>query len=313
MKVTLLQDAVPRPRYVAIGTFDGVHRGHRGVIRGADTVVTFDRHPRGVVAPGDEPLLLTTLERKAELIASLGVRELVVIPFDEEFRELSADAFVDHVLVERLQATHVRVGENFRFGRGAAGDVSLLRTNDAFELHVEPLLELDGEIVSSTHIRGLLAAGDVQYAAELLGAPFALSGEVAHGDKRGRELGFPTLNLVPARGHVLPAHGVYATAVRLRHEPTEPAVDVSADTVHSPWITGATNIGVRPQFQSGRGVLVESFLLDWSGDAYGAEVVIEFLTRLRGEQRFPSVDDLVEQMGRDVDVAREVASLRRRT
>ncbi len=293
MKLTHLPDVEPRPRRVAIGTFDGVHLGHREVIAGADTVVTFDPHPQSVVAPGSEPKLLTTLERKAELIAALGVDELVVIPFDGDFAAREAREFVDHVLVERVQATHVSVGENFRFGHKAHGDAQMLAADGRFETRVVPLLEVDGEVVSSSHIRGLVSGGAVQYADELLGAPFAVDGEVQHGDKRGRTLGYPTANLVPRPGYVTPGHGVYACRVALEGGEVVPA---------------ATNVGVRPQFVTGRGELIEAFLIDWSGDLYGRRIRVEFLRRLRGERRFTSVDALVEQMGRDVDDARAIVA-----
>jgi riboflavin kinase / FMN adenylyltransferase len=298
MKLTYLPDVEPRPRRVAIGTFDGVHLGHREVIRAADTVVTFEPHPQSIVAPGTEPRLLTTLARKAELVATLGVDELVVIPFDAAFAARSAEDFIDHVLIERLQATHVSVGENFRFGHRAGGDAGMLAADGRFETRVVPLLEVDGEVVSSSHIRGLVAGGAVQYADELLGAPFAVDGEVVHGDKRGRELGFPTANVVPAHGFVVPGHGVYACRVRVP----------SADGAEPSWVAAATNVGVRPQFDTGRGELIEAFLIDWSGDIYDQDIRIEFLRRLRGERRFESVEVLIEQMHRDVDEARAIVA-----
>ena len=293
MKLTYLPDVQPCPRRVAIGTFDGVHLGHREVIAGAETVITFDPHPQSVVAPGTQPKLLTTLDRKAELVASLGVDELVVIPFDGDFAARSAQDFVDHVLVERVAATHVSVGENFRFGHKAQGDAHMLASDPRFQTRTVPLLEVDGEVVSSSHIRGLLAGGAVQYADELLGAPFSVDGEVQHGDKRGRTLGFPTANLVPRPGFVVPGHGVYACRVALPD---------------GTLVAAATNVGVRPQFVTGRGELIEAFLIDWSGDLYGEKIRIEFLRRLRGERRFDSVEALVEQMGRDVDEARALAA-----
>jgi riboflavin kinase/FMN adenylyltransferase len=292
VKLTYLPDVEPRPRRVAIGTFDGVHLGHREVIRGADTVVTFDPHPQSVVAPGTEPRLLTTLERKAELVGTLGVQELVVIPFDGAFAAREAQDFIDHVLVERVMATHVSVGENFRFGHKAKGDAAMLAADGRFETRVVPLLEVDGEVVSSSHIRGLVAGGAVQYADELLGAPFTVAGEVVHGDKRGRALGFPTANLVPPHGYVMPGHGVYACRVRV------------ADA----WVPAATNVGVRPQFVTGRGELIEAYLIDWSGDLYGQRIDVEFLRRLRGERRFESVDALVQRMHADVDEARAIVA-----
>jgi riboflavin kinase/FMN adenylyltransferase len=292
VKLTYLPDVEPRPRRVAIGTFDGVHLGHREVIRQADTVVTFDPHPQSVVAPGTEPRLLTTLERKAELVATLGVEELVVIPFDGAFAAREPQDFIDHVLVERVQATHVSVGENFRFGHKAGGDAAMLAADPRFETRVVTLLEVDGEVVSSSHIRGLVAGGAVHYADELLGAPFAIDGEVVPGDRRGRTLGFPTANVVPAHGFVVPGHGVYACRVRL------PGGEQLA---------AATNVGVRPQFVTGRGELIEAFVLDFDGDLYGQRIRTEFLRRLRGERRFESVEALVEQMGRDVDDVRSLA------
>jgi riboflavin kinase / FMN adenylyltransferase len=289
MKVTPLPEVEPGtgPRSVAIGTFDGVHLGHREVIRGSDTVLTFDPHPMSVIRPEAAPKLLTPFPVKRDLIAGLGVKELVVIPFDREFANRSAQDFVDQVLVETLQATRVSIGENFRFGHKAQGDCAMLEADGRFETRIVPLLEIDGEVVSSSHIRGLVLGGAVEYADHLLGAPFAMTGEVVHGDKRGRELGYPTANLVPREGYVVPGHGVYAARVS----------DHAA----------AVNVGVRPQFETGRGELIEAFLIDFDGDLYGQQITIEFLKRLRGERRFPSVEALVEQMARDVEDARVIA------
>jgi riboflavin kinase / FMN adenylyltransferase len=295
VKVTRLPDVEPRPRRVAIGTFDGVHLGHREVIRGAETVVTFDPHPLSVIAPPAAPRLLTTLDRKAELVAALGVSELVVIPFDAAFAALTAAEFVERVLVDQLGATHVSVGENFRFGHGAEGDAAWLAADPRFETRVVALLEVDAEVVSSSHIRGLVLGGAVEYADRLLGAPFTVIDEVVHGDKRGRELGFPTANLVPRDGYATPGHGVYACRAVLPDGSTYAA---------------ATNVGVRPMFVTGRGELIEAYLLDFDGDLYGLPLRVEFLKRLRGEKRFESVDALIEQMRRDVDEARAVALAR---
>jgi len=292
VKVTDLSDVQARPRRVAVGTFDGVHLGHREVIRGADTVLTFEPHPAAIVSPTGAPRLLTPLQRKVELIADLGVQELVVVPFDREFASRSAESFIDDVLVSTLRAVHVSVGENFRFGHKAKGDTQRLLTDDRFETRIVPLLEVDGEVVSSSHIRGLVLGGAVEYADKLLGAPFTFSGEVTEGDKRGRTLGFPTANLLPRDGYVVPGHGVYACRA------------TTADgVVH----VAATNVGVRPMFVTGRGELIEAFLVDFQGDIYGTELRVEFLKRLRGEKRFESVDALIEQMGRDVEEARAIA------
>ena len=293
MKVTPLPDAEPRPRRVAIGTFDGVHLGHREVIAGADTVVTFEPHPTAVVRPGAAPRLLTSLERKADLVASLGVEELVVIPFDADFAARSAQQFVDDMLVGRLGATHVAVGENFRFGHKAQGDTDFLLADERFQTRVVELFEVDGEIVSSSHIRGLVLGGAVEYASKLLGDPFTLSGEVVHGDKRGRDLGYPTANLVPDAAFVTPGHGVYA------------AVATTADGTVVP---SAVNIGVRPTFVTGRGELIEAFLIDFDGDIYGTQLGLAFLKRLRGEKRFDSVQTLIDQMALDVEQARALCA-----
>jgi len=284
MRTTLLPDVDSRPRRVAVGEFDGVHLGHREVIAGSDTVLTFEPHPRAIVSPDAAPPLLTTLEQKAELIAGLGVEELVVIPFDAAFAARSAQDFLDSVLVGALGAERVSVGENFRFGNRAGGDAAMLAADDRFETRVVPLVEVEGEIVSSSRIRGLVLAGEVDHAAAFLGHPFELRGEVVHGDGRGRGLGYPTANVVPGDGMVCPGHGVYACLAAGR-----PA---------------AVNVGVRPTFETGRGVLVEAFLIDWEGDLYGQELSLEFLRRLRGERRFASAGALVEQMARDVDDAR---------
>ena len=294
MKITQLPDAEPHPRRVAVGTFDGVHRGHREVIEGADTVLTFDPHPVSVISPGNEPKLLTTLQRKAELVATLGVRELVVIPFNREFASRSAQEFIDDVLVGRLGATHVSVGENFHFGNRAQGDADLLRADSRFETRVSPLLEVDGEIVSSSHIRGLVAGGALEYAGTLLGSPFVRDGAVSHGDERGRTLGYPTANLVPQEGYATPGHGVYACR---------------AQTQDGRWHAAAVNVGVRPMFESGLGELIEAYLLDFEGDLYDQQLRIEFLKRLRGEKRFGSIDDLLGQMALDVEATRMVAGL----
>jgi riboflavin kinase / FMN adenylyltransferase len=289
VKVTRLPDVEPREgRSVAVGTFDGVHLGHREVIRGSDSVLTFDPHPVSVVAPQHTPKLLTTLERKAELIASLGVKELIVIPFDKEFAMRSAEDFLKDVLVDALGAVQVAIGENFRFGHKAQGDPRLLSADARFQTVVHPLLEVDGEIVSSSHIRGLLLAGDVREANQLLGTPFQLSGEVVHGDERGRELGFPTANLVPDEALACPGHGVYACLADGR-----PA---------------AVSIGVRPTFKTGRGELIEAYVLDFDGELYGRRLRLEFLERLRGERRFGTREALIEQMHRDVESTRALAS-----
>lgn len=286
MQLTMLSDVVARPRRVAVGEFDGVHLGHREVIAGADTVLTFEPHPLAVIRPAAAPRLLTDLDTKAELIAGLGVRELVVIPFDQHFAAQGPREFVDEVLVGRLGATDVSVGENFRFGHGAEGDTDMLAADPRFATRVVRLVELDGEIISSSHIRALVAAGDVEHAARFLGAPFQLRGEVVSGDRRGRLLGFPTANIVPDEHLVYPGHGVYAAR---------------ADGA-----CAAVSVGVRPTFGTGRAVLVEAYLLDRDEDLYGRLLRVDFIARLRGERRFETVEALVDQMQADVAQTRRL-------
>jgi riboflavin kinase / FMN adenylyltransferase len=288
MRLTPLSEAESRPRRIAVGEFDGVHLGHREVIRGSDTVLTFEPHPLRVVKPEAAPKLLTSLEAKAELVAALGVRELVVIPFDEGFANQTPQMFIDEVLVSRLAATHVSVGENFRFGHGAAGDPAMLAADGRFATRVVDLVEIDGEVISSSHIRALVLAGDVRAAARLLCAPFRLCGTVVAGDRRGRELGFPTANIVPDEALVCPGHGVYAA--RAGGE------------------AAAVNVGVRPTFGTGRAVLVEAYLIDRDVDLYGQLLTIEFLERLRGERRFDRAEALIAQMRLDVEQARAICA-----
>lgn len=286
--VTSLPDAEPRPRQVAIGTFDGVHLGHQAVIDEADTVLTFDPHPLEVLHPAALPKLIMPFSVKRDVIEGLGVRELVVIPFDREFATRSAEDFVEHVLIEKLGAERVSVGENFRFGARAKGDPAMLESRPEFETRVVPLVEVGGETVSSTRIRALVAAGDVAGARECLGAPFMVEGEVVEGDGRGRDLGFPTANIVPDDRLAIPGHGVYAAFAN--------------------GVPAAVNVGVRPTFEAGRGVLIETYLIDRDEDLYGKPLRVAFVERLRGEKRFPSAEELVVQMREDVEDAKRVCA-----
>jgi riboflavin kinase / FMN adenylyltransferase len=211
-----------------------------------------------------------------------------VIPFDQDFMRIPAEEFISRILLERLGAKQVSVGENFRFGAKANGTPEMLAERDEFGTRVVPLVEVDGETVSSSRIRALIAAGEVDAAMRCLGAPFMIEGEVVEGDRRGRELGFPTANLVPDDHLVVPGHGVYAAFANGR--------------------PSAVNVGVRPMFETGRGLLIEAYLIDFEGDLYGRNLRIAFVERLRGERRFPSVEDLIAQMHRDVDDAREIAA-----
>jgi riboflavin kinase / FMN adenylyltransferase len=292
---------------VTIGAYDGVHLGHRALLAdlsarataaGLSTVVvTFDRHPASVVRPESAPKQLTGLEQKLELLADAGIERTVVIPFDEARADESAEDFVREVLVDQLAARLVVVGEDFHFGHGRKGNVELLRELGAehgFEVVGVGLTGDGAEAVSSTRIRALLAAGDVEQAAGLLGRPHEVRGPVVRGDGRGGpELGFPTANLGVADDIALPADGVYAGHYRRPD-----------GTVHR----AAINVGRRPTFyEPGTApVLVEAYLLEFDGDLYGEAARVSFAHRLRDEQRFESVEDLVAQMRADVAATERV-------
>jgi riboflavin kinase/FMN adenylyltransferase len=288
IKVTPLEEASPRARDVAIGTFDGVHLGHRAVIEGADTVLTFEPHPLEVLRPEAAPKLINSLAVKRDVIEGLGVEELVVIHFDEAFSHLTAEEFIDHALVEKLGARRVAVGENFHFGAKAKGSPEMLAARPEFETRVQRMVEVDGEPVSSSRIRAEIAAGDMEGARRCLGVPYMAEGEVVGGDRRGRELGFPTANLVPDERLVTPGFGVYAAYAN-----GHPA---------------AVNVGVRPTFDSDRGVLIETHLIDFSGDLYGETLRVAFVEKLRDEIAYEGPEALVEQMRRDVEDARRICA-----
>jgi riboflavin kinase/FMN adenylyltransferase len=291
-----------------IGVFDGVHRGHQGLIQRAvelagqrdvpSVVVTFDPHPSEVVRPGSHPAQLTTLRRKAELVEELGVDVFCVLPFTVELSKMPGDEFVHEVLVDRLHASAVVVGENFRFGNRAQGDVDLLtQLGSRFGFVVEGAKLLtsatNGEITfSSTYIRACVDAGDVVAAEAALGRPHRLEGIVVRGDGRGHELGFPTANLSTPRYTAVPADGVYACRFILL-----------GNTQRS--LKAAVSVGTNPTF-SGRERRVEAFVLDVDEDFYGQRVGLDFIGRLRDMERFDSVDGLIEQMHADVVKAREV-------
>jgi riboflavin kinase/FMN adenylyltransferase len=283
---------------VTIGVFDGVHRGHQQIIGRAverarelgvaSVVLTFDPHPSEVVRPGTHPPMLSSQRYKAELLEALGVDVMCVLPFTVEFSRLGPDEFVHAVLVEHLHASAVIVGENFRYGRKAAGDVaSLAATGRRFGFTVEgvPLQGSAETTWSSTYVRSCVDAGDVRGAAAALGRDHRIEGIVVRGDQRGRDLGYPTANLSPLPWSAVPADGVYAGRL-VRGGAQLPA---------------AISIGTNPTF-AGRERRVEAYVLDFSGDLYGEHVGLSFAERLRGTERFEGVDALVAQM--EVDVAR---------
>ncbi len=286
---------------VALGNFDGVHLGHRTVLaraveearrrEGRVVAATFWPHPRSVLGRGERPGLLTARDVRREELLRSGADEVCEIPFDEALSKKSPRAFVEDVLVGDLRAAAVVVGENFRFGYKASGDVEdltrLMREHggDAYAVEVRG----GAEGISSTRIRALLLAGEVAEAGELLGRPYAVRGEVVLGDRRGRTIGFPTANVRPDPAVVVPARGVYACVVN-------PGGDVRA---------ACTNVGVAPTFGRGESK-VEAHLLDFEGDLYGRQIDVAFLRRIRGERRFGGVEELEAQIGRDVEEARRL-------
>lgn len=285
---------------IAIGTFDGVHLGHRSLIAGAidvarerrlsSVVVTWDRHPSEIVRPGNVPPLLTSLERKLELLEETEVDATAVIEFNEDFSGWSPERFVDEVLVNGLGARSVRVGHDWRFGHKATGDAELLAKLGAqndFEVDAIQLERSGDEPVTSTRIRAAIAAGDMELATRLLGRPFDVDGVVVRGDGRGATLGYPTANLDIDSALARPAQGVYAGRVRVK----------------GGWYRAAVNVGKNLTF-GGEVIRVEAYILDFDEDIYGETLRLEFWVRLRDELKFDSVDALIAQMDDDVSQTR---------
>ena len=289
----------------AVGNFDGVHLGHQAVLRrateegrrrrGRVVAATFHPHPRAVLTPGAQPKLLTTMELRREALLRYGADEVWEIRFDEELSRKGPEEFVRDVLVGEIGAEAVVVGENFRFGHGAAGDVGDLgRLMRRFggKAYSVPVRAEDGVAgISSTRIRRLVAAGEVEEAAKLLGRPYVLRGEVVVGEKRGRGIGFPTANVLPDPVVVVPGRGVYAGFVRVGKE----------------LYAAASNVGLAPTFE-GREGRVEAHILDFEGELYGLVVDVDFVRRIRSERRFSGVDELRAQIARDVEEARRITN-----
>ncbi|MFF3671261.1 bifunctional riboflavin kinase/FAD synthetase [Microtetraspora malaysiensis] len=296
---------------VTIGVFDGVHRGHQQMVARAvdmaaklglpSVAITFDPHPDEVVRPGSHPPLLTDTRRRAELLMSLGVDAVCVMPFTVEFSRMSPDEFVQTTLVDRLHAAGVVVGENFRFGHKASGDLETLRTlGEKYDFVVEgvPLVS-EGEAISSTRIRGRLAEGDVEAAAAELGRPHRVEGVVVRGHQRGRALGFPTANVESPQHTAIPADGVYAGYLRCTESPSRYEGEL--------W-PAAISVGTNPTFQNVART-VEAYALDRDDlDLYGMHVAVDFTTRLRDNLKFDSIEALIEQMHADVAEARRLTS-----
>jgi riboflavin kinase / FMN adenylyltransferase len=299
-----VDDVEPGPSVVTIGSFDGVHRGHQTLVRRAvdaasergvrSVAVTFEPHPSAVVRPGSEPPYLQTLSDRITSLYVAGIDRVLVLDFTPALAALEPHEFLERVLVGRLAPLKVVVGTNFRFGHQAAGDVVALAEGGeqhGYEVEAVTLLELDGEPISSSAIRDRLADGDVAWPTRALGRPYEVVGEVVAGEGRGRTIGVPTANVAPAGGLLVPANGVYAGHARLG-ERSWPCV---------------TNVGTRPTFD-GRDVTVESHLLDVEEELYGQRLAVSFEHRLRGERKFDGPDELVAQIRRDLDAARELLS-----
>jgi len=294
-----------------VGVFDGVHRGHQQIIARARALadehglpavlVTFSPHPASVVRPGSQPPLLATLTRRAELAESFGIDVVLFLPFTTEFSQLLPEQFVHQAVVADLHAAAVVVGENFRFGHRAAGDVPLLQTFGdrwGFDAEGVPLLQNGHHPISSTYIRSCVQAGDVAAAAAALGRPHRLDGVVVRGDQRGRDLGFPTANLRADGQAAVPADGVYAGRVVRLDEWGNTRTDVPARPA-------AISVGTNPTFE-GLHQSVEAYILDFDGDLYGQNLGVEFVHRLRGMHRYDAIADLVTQMAEDVRQTREL-------
>lgn len=287
---------------LTIGKFDGLHLGHqellarigsRAAAAGVKSgMVTFDPHPARVLRPQDAPPLVTPLDQKIALLEAQGLDLLVLLTFNRSLMRTRASEFLER-LVSALRPRELWVGADFAMGYKREGTVPFIRdwlADRPVTLHTIPLLEVDGAPISGSRIRSLLAEGQVARAARLLGREPSVSGRVVEGDRRGRTIGFPTANLIPPEDHAVPANGVYATWTVLEDGAAHPSV---------------TNVGVRPTFD-GSVRIVESHLLDWSGPLYDQVVTVRFVQRLRGEQRFPGVEALVEQIGKDAASARSL-------
>jgi riboflavin kinase/FMN adenylyltransferase len=299
---------------ITVGMYDGVHRGHQVLIGAAVSraramrrpclLLTFDPHPAEVVRPGSHPAILTSLDRKAELVAELGVDAMCVLPFTPEFMRLSPETFTHTVLVEQLHAAQVVVGENFTYGHKAAGNVQTLTVEGrrfGFAVEGIPLAAVDDDdvTISSTYIRACVAAGDMASAGRALGRPHRVDGVVVRGDRRGRDMGYPTANVESPAFTAIPADGVYAGHLVTR----DPRSGASRER-----FPAAISVGSNPTFQGSRRS-VEAFVLDYDGDLYGEHVGVEFVERLRPMIAFPDVAALLEAMAKDVSDTRQILGM----
>jgi riboflavin kinase/FMN adenylyltransferase len=296
-------DEPPQDAVMSIGNFDGVHVGHQAVLRHVvdrarelgttAAAMTLEPHPVKLLRPSQAPRLVTTLDQRLQLIERTGIESTLVVPFTHRFARMDALAFIQDILVDTLRVREVYIGANFRFGADRGGDVDLLHVMGrklGFVAAGAPVVEVDGEVVSSTRVRRTIAGGEVEQAARLLGRAIYVDGNVLEGKRLGRKLGFPTLN-VECDNELYPENGVYVTAV---HIPS-----------FGRTFTSVTNVGVRPTVYENSVTTIESHLLDFSADVYRERVRLYFLTRIRHEQSFPNTMQLMAQISEDVKVARE--------
>jgi riboflavin kinase/FMN adenylyltransferase len=296
------------PHAVTIGNFDGLHLGHQAMLARLQDVaqardlpscvLSFEPHPREYFAPAQAPARLSSLREKAECLQRLGIDRLHVFRFDRAFSALTAEAFIEQVLGRTLQARYVLVGDDFRYGAKRAGDFALLKATGAalgFDAEFLPTVEVAGERASSTAVRQALAAGELEHAARLLGRPYSISGRVVHGDKLGRDLGFPTAN-IQLKHNRPPLMGIFAVEL--------------AGLGDAP-LPGVASLGKRPTIKGADAVpVLEAHLFDFNADLYGRRVRVDFLHKLRDEAKYPDLDSLIAQIGRDVDNAKHYLKLR---
>ena len=290
---------IMRTTVLTLGVFDGLHLGHQLIMRtvvecaksarAVSTAITFDPHPRAVLHPESAPPLLQTLDQRLANFEVLGIEQAIVIPFDREFAAQPAEDFLYEIIHDRLHAKEVYLGKGFAFGKGRGGNIDLLRNmSDRLGFHADevPEVQLRGRRISSSAIRKLLDAGQINLARRMLGRPYGVEGVIIRGDRRGHTIGFPTANLHP-HNRVIPKYGVYATAT----------------LVDGTWRRSITNIGVRPTFEKDSEPSIETYIFDFDGDLYGDVLRVRFLHRIRDERKFSGIDELKAQIGRDTQRA----------
>ncbi len=292
--------SIARPTVLTLGVFDGLHLGHQAIMRrvverakavnAVATAMTFDPHPRAVLHPETAPPLLQTLDQRLANLDFLGIEQTIVVPFSTEFASQPAEAFLEEVIHDRLQAQEVYLGKGFAFGRERGGNIELLREMSqrlGFFADEVDEVRLRGNRISSSAIRRLLAEGRVNLARKMLGRPYGVEGVIIRGDRRGHTIGFPTANLKP-RNRVIPRYGVYATGT----------------LIDGHWHKSITNIGVRPTFGADSEPSIETYVFDFDGDLYGNVLRVRFLHRIRDERKFSGIDELKAQIEKDTRRAR---------